>query len=356
MFGKSVTAYINSLEPSECTESSDELESAEDVITSADEELLSELIVYKEHENDTSTVLNTTNNGDAGNDLNRSEADKLKRRGRPRLSLSDKPKDSSHDFNYSSDDTSSRGTLDSIIPPPENFSGMNNPFLIDSNATNGFRPFDSLTNKTSLFKTTSTSTSSTTVVTNENSLTTIIGKNHVQFVRTVKRRLSANDIIIGPNMEVKRRKLNKKRMNNVEIISTTSLADLPQSATYLPLTADSKRVSIAAIRSTFKDLPNVSTKGKLNGYKKHTIDSQLNGFIEPNATNLQCDSSSSNTASTSLISSISSSPIKDTIKDESIADLQTSLNLYFGGVVNRIGNGEKFSIKGNEQCFLWIQY
>lgn len=339
MFGKSVAAFINSEDASEDTStSSDNFGSAEDVFTSADEEILSELIVYKDQDNEI-TTLNTANGDDSSQKCIDSDS-KTKKRGRPRTGLNDTAvKDVTHDFNYSSDDTSSRGTLDSIIPPPENFSGINNPFSIDNSSMMTYRPFGSISNKISLFK------SGNSI---EAPVTASIGKNRVQIVRTVKRRLSANDIFIGPNMEVKRRKLNKKRMDNVEVISTSSLANLPKSATYLPLTADSKRVSIAAIRSTFKDLPNQSTKGK-NGLKKLPIEIISNGFTEPNSLN----GSSSNTPSTSLISSISSSPIKDTMQDGTMADLKSSLNLYFGGVTNRIENGEKFSIKGNENQKLY---
>lgn len=343
MYGKSVAAYINSLEAAEDTGSSEymESESGEDVLSSMDDDDLSEFSFYKDKDKDKdkdmdNDAMETVPNGDDSL-LRPLDGDiKLKKgRGRPRFSLNDKPKDLFHDFNYSSDDTSSRGTLDSIIPQLENFSGMNNPFLIDNNQ----RPFGSVSNKSS-------SSSKNGNLQPENGISTggVGGKAHVQLVRTVKRRLSANDLIIGPNMEVKRRKLNKKRMENVEVISTSSLANLPKSATYLPIAPESKRISLAAIRSSLRDLPLV--KGK-NGYKKHNITIDTNGFIEPNmsSSNSQNDSLS-NTANSSLISSISSSPIKDTLKEESISDLQSSLNMYFGGVANRIGNGEKFTIKG----------
>lgn len=341
MYGKSVAAYINSLEAAEDTGSSEymESESGEDVLSSMDDDDLSEFSFYKDKDKDKNMENDTIETVPNGDDslLRPLDGDsKLKKgRGRPRFSLNDKPKDIFHDINYSSDDTSSRGTLDSIIPPLENFSGMNNPFLIDNNQ----RPFGSVSNKSS-------SSYKNGNFPPENGISTsgVGGKAHIQLVRTVKRRLSANDLIIGPNMEVKRRKLNKKRMENVEVISTSSLANLPKSATYLPIAPESKRISLAAIRSSLKDLP--LAKGK-NGYKKQNITIDTNGFTEPNnsSSNSQNDSLS-NTANSSLISSISSSPIKDTMKEESIADLQSSLNMYFGGVANRIENGEKFTIKG----------
>lgn len=262
---------------------------------------------------------------------------KGRKSSQPQLGQSEKSNDTSLDLNYSSDDTF---TLDAIIPPPKNFSGINNPFLIDSNTCHENRIIGTSTGKTMLLKYT---TNSENVVPSSS-----LNKGQVQMVRTVKRRLSANDIIIGPNMEVKRRKL-KKRLENVEVISTTSLADLPKSATYLPISADSKRISITALRNltTLKDLPSKSkTIDKKRGV---SLDSNL--FAEQNSstttTTPNQPDSQSITTSSSLISSISSSPIKDTLKEESMADLQSSLNIYFGGVVNRIGNGENFAIKGN---------
>lgn len=260
----------------------------------------------------------------------------------PQLGQSEKSNDTSIDFNYSSDDTLSF-TLDSIIPPPKNFSGLNNPFLNDTNACHDSRSLGITLNKTStLFKCTNNSEN---VVPSNSSQ----NKPKVQLVRTVKRRLSANDIIIGPNMEVKRRKL-KKRFENVEVISTStlsSLADLPKSAAYLPLSADSKRISIAALRSTLKELP---TKSKpIDKNRAASLDSNIFGEQSNSTSASSQPESQPITASSSLISSISSSPIKDTLKEESMADLQSSLNIYFGGVANRMGNGENFAIKG-KQC------
>lgn len=261
----------------------------------------------------------------------------------PQLGQSEKSNDTSLDFNYSSDDTF---TLDAIIPPPKNFSGINNPFLIDSNVCHDSRSFGTSSTKTTLAKCTNNS---------ENVVpSSTLNKGQVQLVRTVKRRLSANDIIIGPNMEVKRRKL-KKRLENVEVISTSSLADLPKSATYLPLSADSKRISITALRTTLKDLPSKSKS--IDKKRGVSLDSNLFGEQSNSTTMSSQPDSQSITTNSSLISSIASSPIKDTLKEESMADLQSSLNIYFGGVVNRIGNGENFAIKGKLEshtlCIKW---
>lgn len=349
MSGKNVAAHINT---SSEDNSSDDMDSGAFSSTS-DDDLLANFTLsdqfgihikgctQDETSSDKSATVTTT-------------ATKGRKSSLPQLGQSERSNDTSLDFNYSSDDTF---TLDAIIPPPKNFSGLNNPFLIDSNACHDSRPL--VTASTSLSSSLSTSVAAaappppppavpnnkTTLLkcTNSENVAALqpnaLHKGQVQMVRTVKRRLSANDIIIGPNMEVKRRKL-KKRLENVEVISTSSLADLPKSATYLPISADSKRISLAALRSTLKDLPSKTKRDRMS------LDSNL--FAEQsNSTSLSSHSESQSiTATPSLIGSISSSPIKDSLKEESMADLQSSLNIYFGGVVNRIGNGERFAIKG----------
>lgn len=353
MSGKNVAAHI--ITSSE-DNSSDDMDSGAFSSTS-DDDLLANFTLsdqfgihikgctQDETSSDKSTTITTTTT---------TAAKKGRKSSLPQLGQSERSNDTSLDFNYSSDDTF---TLDAIIPPPKNFSGINNPFLIDSNACHDSRPPTNASSSSFLSSSTSAAAAvapATTAVNNKSTLlkctnnenvvaqqpTTALHKGQVQMVRTVKRRLSANDIIIGPNMEVKRRKL-KKRLENVEVISTSSLADLPKSATYLPISADSKRISLAALRSTLKDLPSKAKRDRMS------IDSNLFGE-QSNSTTLSSQSESQSIAATpSLIGSISSSPIKDSLKkEESMADLQSSLNIYFGGVVNRIGNGEHFAIKG----------
>lgn len=328
MFGKNVARYINSTEVDECCPSSDD---SENVFTSSesDEDILADAIVEEHFRNliDTNHLNQTPKYADKADGDQPPQPTEIKRkRGRPRLSVPEKSNDSSMDINYSSsDDTSSRGTLDSIIPPPENFSGVNNPFLFDSNSANSTtnRPRKSIKGTENLVP----STSST-------------AKNQVQLVRTVKRRLSANDLIIGPNMKVKRRKT-KKRLDDVEVISTTSIADLPNSATYLPISSDSRRMTLTALRSTFRDQTNQFVKQTTK--KTGESDSYGSTDGEPST---GTSTSSSVFGSTSIIGSISSSPIKDSLKEESMTDLTSSVNMYFGGGNNRIESGQQFTIKG----------
>ncbi|XP_046970440.1 uncharacterized protein LOC124537605 isoform X1 [Vanessa cardui] len=108
-----------------------------------------------------------------------------------------------HDMESSGDETSSRGTLDAIIPPLKDFQGKNNPFLMQ-NTYPSKTPFSSNIN----------------VYNKQN------GRNHYHsrfslpsqlnplmgpMVRPLKRKLSEKDIVIGPNGEVKRRKYRRPR-------------------------------------------------------------------------------------------------------------------------------------------------
>lgn len=151
---------------------------------------------------------------------------------------------SPHDVCDSSDETSSRGTLDLIIPPPKNFQGINNPFHNDNQ--NNVKKKKAKQNKTTSgnnFNEGSVSDSgkknkrkqinngnvnygskaqniSTDLVGNMAHLNNEVpvnnkNNNGVSF-RIVKRRLSAKDILIGPNQEVKRRRI-RRRSGHIEV-------------------------------------------------------------------------------------------------------------------------------------------
>lgn len=323
MFGKMVAGHISTSTDGEAgTTSSDE---SENVFTSSsDEDILADVIVKEQFRN-----LIHNEPAKLPDDVAQQPAAPKRKRGRPRLSVPEKSNESSMDISYcSSDDTSSRGTLDSIIPPPENFTGINNPFLFDNNSI-------SATGTRSMARATVKGTESA-------QPSTSVTKNQVQMVRTVKRRLSVNDLIVGPNMKLKRRKLKQKRLDDdVEVISTTSLAELPASASYLPISSDSRRVSLSALRSTLREQPGQSAKPKDQSKKGGGSDS-----AEGEVANGKTTGTSNAFGTSSIIGSIPSSPIKETLKDGSLTDLKSSVNMYFGGVVNRIENGESFSIKG----------
>lgn len=332
----------------------------------------------------------------------------IRKRGRPRLNAltNGLRKDVLIDLCDSSDDNSSHGTLDSIIPPLKDFSGNNNPFLIESNNSSSS---NSLLNA---FPPTSSSNAGHFSFSN---LITASGNGNpnlahdkggqVRIVRTIKRRLNAKDIMIGPNMEVKRRKLRRrsgdievsyqfqisscnfthdiyckqktKMVNILQVISTMTVPDLRKSISYLPIRKKSKDPSTATIRSplntscTTKITKSVSTGNltispsnennqttrKLSERKlrtrqeKNYSDSQrlkavgvgVASTSKAELTSLTNTSTSLRQFSTSNI--IPGSPNKSAAQD-TISDLQSTLNMYFGGLANRIGNGESFTIRG----------
>lgn len=103
-----------------------------------------------------------------------------------------------HDIESSGDETSSRGTLDAIIPPLKDFQGKNNPFLMQNTYPSKKQYNHKQNGKQSLFKT-------------RLSLPMQFNPLMGPLVRPLKRKLCEKDIIIGPNGEVKRRKYRRPR-------------------------------------------------------------------------------------------------------------------------------------------------
>lgn len=134
----------------------------------------------------------------------------------------------------SGDDTSSRGTLDSIIPPPVNFQGVNNPFH-NANATAEQSKFSScnfITNK--LFNRNNSNKQSSNYNSNKNSgsskfprISLPVNLNPVipPGVKLLKRQLSEKDLIIGPNGEVKRRRHRRTKTSNMSQVCSFSVLD-----------------------------------------------------------------------------------------------------------------------------------
>lgn len=97
----------------------------------------------------------------------------------------------------SGDETSSRGTLDAIIPPLKDFQGKNNPFLMQNTYTTSSK--NKLKQNGRL---------------NHHSRLSLPGRLYSQMgplVKPLKRKLSEKDIVIGPNGEVKRRKYRRPK-------------------------------------------------------------------------------------------------------------------------------------------------
>lgn len=110
-----------------------------------------------------------------------------------------------NELESSGDETSSKGTLDHIIPPLKDFQGKNNPFLMKNGnisrsafAANLFNKQNSRTvNGKHFYPRLSLPAQ----------LNTMMGP----FVKPLKRKLSEKDIVIGPDGEVKRRKFRRPR-------------------------------------------------------------------------------------------------------------------------------------------------
>lgn len=144
------------------------------------------------------------------------------------------------------------------------------------------------------------------------------------------------------------------------------MEDLPKSATYLPIRGDSKEISKAALRSSLGVpgssnglLKRNSSNGDLAATTIETNGRRLRQRQDKNPALQQKPKSQQNGAPSDEISPMShasnslafgscgipGSPIKGAVPDK-LTDLHTSLNMYFGGVANRIANGECFVVRG----------
>ena len=216
----------------------------------------------------------------------------------------------------SSDETSSKSTLDLIIPPPDNFKGFNNPFHINYKSDMKLKVNEKLNGL------------------KRNQVSSKFPE--VRIVRTIKRRLSAKDLLVGPNHEVKRRKITKRRKSaDVEVISEIIQPitfPLPPHFSYRP------ENNTNFIRSS----NNVVPLTKNESQKKPQV---ANNKKDDNIKNISSVSSPS--VNINLNDTVLNSPVKN-----------NSINLYFGAM-HRIENGEKFTIvakrvtfDGNEQYLL----
>lgn len=205
----------------------------------------------------------------------------------------------------SGDETSSKSTLDLIIPPPKDFKGQNNPF---SKLFSGTIIEDGTKKKRK------------SSITLPLPLTAVIpGK---PIIRTLKRQLSEKDICIGPNGEVKRvKRLRRGRMPQLPSFTAS------KTATVVPARPDS--ISQRSLRSSLSN-SNVS----------NCVDYALNGRRlrqRQDKTSMDKEKTSSNPPTPKP------SPVKND-GDMSMDDLKSSVNSYFGAAT-RIAAGERFSVK-----------
>lgn len=142
--------------------------------------------------------------------------------------------------------------------------------------------------------------------------------------------------------------------------------DLPKSASYLPIRGDSKDISITALRSSLgvagsssnkkitsnEDMAAATNETSANGrrlrqrHDKRSASEQKAKVQREETTSAELTLLPQATNSLAFGScSIPGSPIKSAVP-ETMNDLQTSLNMYFGGVANRIANGECYTVRG----------
>ncbi|KAH8290708.1 hypothetical protein KR054_005167 [Drosophila jambulina] len=244
-------------------------------------------------------------------------------RKRKAFRLSKRYDNSRNHCDLSSDEnsSSSRGTssLDLIIPPPANFLGRNNPFLMAT-------PKKSAMGR-------SVGVGTTVGVTGLiNSIFKLKGnaKEQPRMVRTIKRRLSAKDITIGPNQEVRRRRT-RRLTTSIEVISTTTINPIPSH--YLPLYAKDLQPPAPAPAPPLGK----PTHGRLLRQRPQKLSPSQSrrNSISSTATN----SSSSNGGSGG----------GGVATGHSMLDLKQSVNKYFGGAMNRIDAGEPFAIRAKRR-------
>ncbi|XP_061391486.1 polycomb protein Pcl [Musca vetustissima] len=319
--------------------------------------------------------------------------------------------DSSSDENSSS---SSRCTsLDLIIPPPKNFLGQNNPFRqitpkkkspssAQSLSSGGGRKSVSFGLVNGLdFSSKLAGLKTSGLFPKLNSK----AAGQPRTVRTIKRRLSAKDITIGPNQEVRRRRI-RRLSANVEVISTTTINPIPTN--YYPIHAKDLLAAAAASTTTAASLFNTqstTTNAKLSSSSNAINSLNINNSnssptsSSSNATSTNTtanevkepetkpllpahgrrlrqrppksspntsrrNSVSSNQSSASSTTTAGSSSLSSALShtqqqqhqhqhnsqnaQQSHEDLKQTVNKYFG-IVNRIESGEQFSIRAKRK-------
>ncbi|KAG4068729.1 hypothetical protein HA402_002420 [Bradysia odoriphaga] len=262
----------------------------------------------------------------------------------------------------SSDDNSSRSTLDLIIPPPKDFHGFNNPFVNESakQSTTDVTPKATSTNPK-----TSSNVPPLTLFGNTNFTP---ANNQIRFVNIVKRRLCEKDIMIGPNQEVKRRKYKRRSGSGpVEVISTTPIHAFSKSSSYLPIRTDLKDLSLANIRlQTSKEsssssststsqattpteqLPSLAISAHGRRLRKRDKTSYSNKLPRRLSTSNNCATPASSSTNVSTPSTSNGAHSSSDVMN-GISDLHSSLNTFFGAA-NRIAAREKAVIRGKRIC------
>lgn len=197
-----------------------------------------------------------------------------------------------------SDGSSNKSSFDKIFPAPQNFHGKNNPFhpFHDKATAEGYC-----------------------------------------IVRTYKRKLSASDIYIGSNQQVKKRRGRRCKSGDREEISTTIQPNMPMQS-YLPMRdyssanmnvnsgASTPSSSSSLSSSSVFSLATTASTIALNGVCKNlyqSLDNRNNKLLRQKKGRLSISES---------LNGVINSPVKS-----------DSINKYFGGL-SRVESGESYRI------------
>lgn len=337
---------------------------------------------------------------DASDDIKPATQKASRKRGQKRVSkVATDASDIVHDIcdDNSSDDNSSRSTLDLIIPPPKDFHGFNNPFVNESAKQS------STTDVTPKPAATTTTTSANPKTASNVPPLTLFGNtnftpanNQIRFVNIVKRRLCEEDIMIGPNQEVKRKKYKRRlgtgpvevceRHNDIlnrttktpasnnclllhlQVISTTPIHAFSKSSSYLPIRTDLKDLSLANMRlQTSKEsssssststsqattpteqLPSLAINVHGRRLRKRDKTSYSNKLPRRLSTSNNCAATAPSSTNVSIASTSNGAPTHGSDVMNGISDLHSSLNTFFGAA-NRIAAREKAIVRGKRIC------
>lgn len=218
----------------------------------------------------------------------------------------------------SSDENSSKSTLDWIIPPPSNFHGRNNPFHSQYKPNRKFRASEKNSKKGQQM---------------------IFEKPpKIRIVRTIKRRLSAKDIALGSSREMKRRKIMKRRKSSdIEIISEVLQPVSMPLPSYPPVHNGDKKESCKPYGMQQNGMSACDTGSFKSTQERRQSREILDGARRNSMNKVIVDDQSS--PNVNITEAVINSPVKN-----------KAINMYFGAF-NRIENGEKFTILAKRSTF-----